>query len=99
MDDYITVTTAGSTITTSASSSRVAIPNASDGGVPRYIRVAATAACYVKIGTSGVTATTSDVLVQPADAIVLHIPLGITHIAAIQDSAAGKCNVVALENL
>jgi hypothetical protein len=98
MDDFITVTNVGVTITTSGTSARQGIPTASSGEIPRYVRVAATAACYVKIGTSGVTATANDILVQPADAVVLHIPNGVTYIAAIQDSAAGKCNVVPLEN-
>lgn len=48
---------------------------------------------------TGIAATANDILVQPADAVVLHVPNGITDIAAIQDSAGGKCNVIPLENL
>ena len=99
MDDFITVTATGSTIATSATSTSVTIPAASSGEIPRYIRVSATAACYVKLGVSAATATANDILVQPADAVVLHVPSGVTKIAAIQDTAAGKCNVVPLENL
>lgn len=98
MDDFITVTAAGTTITTGAASASVTIPNNSAGEVPRYVRVAATAACYVKLGVSSATATANDILVQPADSVVLQIPSGITKIAAIQDTTAGKCNVVPLEN-
>lgn len=98
MDDFITVTAAGTTITTSGTTASVTIPNASSGEIPRYIRVASTAACYVKLGTASATATTSDILVQPADAVILHVPQGVTKIAAIQDTAAGKCNIVPLEN-
>lgn len=98
MHDFITVTAVGSTITTGAASTSITIPNDSAGNVPRYVRVSATAACYVKLGVSAATATANDILVQPADAVVLHIPSGITKIAAIQDSVAGKCNVVPLEN-
>lgn len=95
---FITVTTAGASITTSGTSASAAIPVASDGNRPRYIRVAAINACYVKLGVSGVTATNTDILVQPADAVLLQVPMGITHIAAIQDASAGKVNIVPLEN-
>lgn len=95
--DFLTVTVSGANITTGAASTAVAIPNASSGEVPKFIRVAAINACYVKLGTAGVAATSSDILVQPADAAVLSVPRGITHIAAIQDAAAGKVSVVPLE--
>lgn len=98
MDDFITVTAAGTTLTTGAASTSATIPNASSGEIPRYIRVAATAACYVKLGVSAATATANDILVQPADAVILQVPQGVTKIAAIQDTAAGKCNIVPLEN-
>lgn len=98
MDDFLTITAAGTTLTTGAASTSATIPNASSGEIPRYIRVASTTACYVKLGTTAATATSSDILVQPADAVILHVPQGVTKIAAIQDTAAGKCNVVPLEN-
>jgi hypothetical protein len=98
MDDYITCTAVGTTITTSGTSASATIPNNSAGEVPRFVRVSATAACYVKLGVSSATATTNDILVQPADAVILQVPSGVTKIAAIQDSAAGKCNVIPLEN-
>lgn len=99
MDDFITVFATGSTITTGAASTFITIPVANDGNYPRYVRVAATAACYVKLGTHDATATANDILVQPADAVILHVPNGVTKIAAIQDAAAGKCNVIPLDNL
>jgi len=95
----ISVNTVGTTISTSGTSASATIPVDSAGNSPRYIRVAATAACYIKLGKLAATATTSDMLIQPADAVILHIPSGITKIAAIQESAAGKCNVVALDNV
>lgn len=97
-DDHITVVATGSTIATTGTSASVTIPNTVSGQVPKFVRISATNACYVKIGTTAATATANDMLIQPADAVVLHIPSGYTKIAAIQDSAAGKCNVVALEN-
>lgn len=97
----ISVNTVGTTITTSGTSASANIPNDSAGNKPRYIRVAATAAAYVKISTAATNAaaTTNDILVQPADAIILHVPSGVTKITAIQDSGAGKVNVVPLDNV
>ena len=95
---FLTVTAAGFSAATGAASASTAIPNASDGNRPRYVRVAARNECYVKLGTSGVTATTNDILVQPADSVILAVPNGITHIAYIQGTATGQVNVVPLEN-
>jgi hypothetical protein len=96
---FITVTTVGFSAATGAASAATAIPVASDGNRPRYIRVAARNECYVKLGISSVAATTNDILVQPADSVILHVPTGVTHIAYIQGTAAGQVNVVPVENL
>ena len=96
----ITVTVVGATITTSGTSASANIPVDASGDVPRYVRVSATAAAYVKVSTTAANAaaTTSDILVQPADAVILQIPKGVTKITAIQDSGPGKVNVVPLDN-
>lgn len=99
MDDYITVTATGVTAATGAASASSTIPSASDGNKPRYIRVASRNECYVKLGVAGVTATSNDILVQPADSVILHVPTGVTTIAYIQGTAAGVVNIVPLENL
>lgn len=99
MAQHITVTSTGVSAATGATSARSAIPNASDGNVPRYIRVASRNECYVKIGNNTVTATSNDVLVQPADCVIMQVPAGITHIAYIQGTAAGVVNITPLENL
>jgi len=99
MDDAVTIAAVGFTAATGAASASQAIPVCSDGVRPRYIRVAGINECYVKLGTSGVTATANDALIQPADALTLVVSMGITHIAYIQGTAAGKVNVVPLENL
>lgn len=99
MDDFITVTVSGTTVTTGAASARVAIPVASDGNVPRFIRVAATTESYIRVGNSSVAATTNDTMVQPADCVILQIPAGVTNIAYIQGTATGKVNIMPLENL
>lgn len=95
---FATITTVGFSAATGAASANTAIPSASDGNKPRYIRVSARNECYVKLGTTGVAATTNDILVQPADSIILAVPNGITHIGYIQGTAAGQVNVVPLEN-
>lgn len=95
----ITVAATGATIVTSGTSARVAIPVMSSGELPRYIRVAAINACYVRMGVSTINAVTTDTLVQPADSVIMHVPGGITHIAAIQDASAGKVNITPLENM
>lgn len=95
----ITVTTTGAIIAFGAASTNVALPNASDGKAPRLVRLAATAACYVKLGTSaGVTAAAGDLLVQPADTVVIRA-IGFTHIAALQVTADGTLQISPVENV
>jgi hypothetical protein len=94
----VTITTVGFSAATGAASAATAIPVNSTGNLPSYIRVASRSECYVKLGIAGVTATTNDILVQPADSIYLQVPKGITHIAYIQGTAAGQVNVSPLEN-
>lgn len=96
--EFFTVTQTGTTISATATSTAVAIPNASDGNKPRFIRVVATSQAYVKIGIAGVTATTNDFLVQNADSATLHVPSGITHIAAITSGGNALVNITPLEN-
>ena len=94
---FLTIMSVGFTAATGAASASTAIPVNSGGSRPNYIRVAAINESYVKLGVSGVTATTNDILVQPSDCVVLQVPAGVTHIAYIQGTAAGKVNVAPLE--
>lgn len=94
----VTITAVGFSAATGAASASTAIPNDSSGRAPSYIRVASRNECYVKLGVTGVAATTNDILVQPADSLILQVPKGITHIAYIQGTAAGQVNVSPLEN-
>ena len=96
---FIVATTTGVTVTTSGASASVSIPVASDGSRPRFLRIAATTESYFKIGVAGVTATNQDILVQPADAVILAIPSGITTLAYIQGTSSGKVNLIALESI
>jgi hypothetical protein len=98
MDDFITVLATGANITTSGTSARVAIPPASSGEIPRYVRVTSTAAAHIKLGGATVAAVAADLLVQPADSVVLAVPRGVTYIASIQDTAAGTVNIAPLED-
>ena len=91
------IITTGSIISFGAASASVALPLVS-GAPPFGVRLAATGACYVQFGTSGVTAVAGGALIQPADAVVLDIPRGITHIAAIQVSAGGVLQISPIEN-
>lgn len=97
-DDALIVFQTGVTITTSGTSARVAMGNTSAGALPRFVRIAATAAAYVKFGDNTVTASAGDLLVQPADAVVLAVPKGATNVAAIQVSSAGVVQISSLEN-
>ncbi|UOD28781.1 hypothetical protein INH39_25570 [Massilia violaceinigra] len=96
--EFITVTQTGANITTGAASARVALPLDSSGKVPRYIRVSATAAARISLGTVASNALATDALLMPSDAMNMAVPLGLTHLCAIQDTAAGTVNVVPLEN-
>lgn len=98
IDDAKQIQAVGTTITTSGTSARSAIPNTSSATKPNYVRVQSNAFAYIKFGDSGVTATTNDILLSPNEPETF-IVSGNTHIAAIQDSAAGKVNVTALENV
>jgi aspartate/methionine/tyrosine aminotransferase len=98
MDDFLTVTVTGVSITTGAASSGGALPVASSGEIPRYVRVAASVAACVRIGVGAQTAVATDLLVQPGDAVILAVPRGCTHVAAIQLAAAGVVIVTPLED-
>lgn len=85
---------------TGAASATVAIPNNSSGQRARFVRVLATADCYVKPVTgAGGTAAAGDMYIGagPAGREVLNVA-GCTHIAVIQVAAAGLLNVVPLED-
>ena len=96
---YITVTTTGVTLVSGAASSGTTIPNMSSGEKPRFIRIAATQASCIRIGAGAQTAVTTDLQVQPGDAVILHVPSGVTHIACIQAALAGIVQVSPLENM
>lgn len=97
MDDAIQVSNDGVSVTTGASSAVVAIPNCSNGTKPKYIRIAASAESYIRIGTSGAVATANSVLIQPADAVTMVVS-GNTHVAYIQGQGPARVNIIPIDN-
>lgn len=81
-----------------AASARVAVPTNAGGGAPRAVRLAATQPCRVRLGDSTVAAVAADMLVQPQNDVYIFMA-GNTHIAAIQESAAGNLSITALEDM
>ena len=97
---FITVTVTGITLASGAASTGASLPVMSSGERPRFIRIAATAAACVRIGSGAQTAVVTDLQVQPGDAVILMVPTGITNIACIAATAtAGVVQVSALENM
>lgn len=92
---FVCVNAVGVNVTTGAASQLVNVPVDASGNRPNYVRIAATTESYVSVRG---TATTGDILVQPADALILQIPKGVTQIAYIQGTSAGKVNIVPLDN-
>ena len=88
----------GIAVTTGIASVNTAIPTTSSGVLPYYIRVAATAACYVKIGKGVQTAVAGDLMIQPDAQTILSIGPNIDNIAVLQVAVAGVLQVSPLEN-
>ena len=96
---YLTVTATGVTLASGAVSTSTAIPNASTGLPPNYIRIAATQPSCIRIGVGPQSAATTDLQVQPGDAVTLQLPRGITTIACVAATAtAGIVQVSPIEN-
>ena len=88
----------GVNITTGAASAGATIPMSSAGAVPRYIRITASANACVRIGTGAQTAVATDMVVQPGEAVFMSTNR-CTHIAAIQQAAAGTVQVSPVEDI
>lgn len=98
MDDFITVVKTGVAQASGAASAGTTLPTAQSGEVPRYVRVAATVAACIRIGAGAQTAVTTDLQVQPGDAVTMAVPRGFTHFAVIQVSAPGVVQISPLED-
>ncbi len=86
----------GVNVVTSGTSAVSPLAVNSAGNPAKYVRVSATVAAHVRLGLSGVTAVSTDLLLMPGESVVL-CTAGCTHIAAIQDTAAGVVNVSPIE--
>jgi hypothetical protein len=97
--DALQIFQTGVTVASSASSATTALPTAQNGVTVKYVRIAASGELYVRLGAAGVVATAGDMLVQPADSMILATN-GATHFAVIQGGASGtaRVNVVPVEN-
>lgn len=96
-ENAITVAATGVAMATTGTSANATIPLDSSGNVPKYIRISATVAATVRIGSGTPVALTTDLLVQPGDAVILATS-GCTKVAAIQVSAPGVVQVSPMEN-
>jgi hypothetical protein len=99
MSSGLTVVKTGVAQASGAASAGGALPTASSGEIPRWIRVAATAAACFRMGAGAQTAVATDLQIQPGDAVVLSVPQGFTNFAVIQVAAAGVVQISPLENL
>ena len=95
--DFMTAQTAGVTVTSGAASANAGIPTLAGGGLPKYVRIQATGFVYIKFGASGLTCTTSDVLISPNEAPVFNVA-GAPFFAYIQQAAPVTLNIVPLES-
>lgn len=88
----------GQNITTSGTTASVTLANDSSGNKPKYVRIAATVAAYVRLTKGASTAVAADMVIQPGDAQIVSMAGGLDTISAIQVTAAGIVNIVAVEN-
>lgn len=98
IDEALSITAPGLRLTSGATTANTAIPLTSGNTLPRYIRLLAetSGSVNVRLGGAGVVATTSDVLVNANEPLVLATN-GSTYIAYIQNSAGGIVNVMPIE--
>lgn len=92
--------TQGINLTAGLASTNAALPVDTNGNSPAVVRVCAvgTASVFVSLGTAGVTASTSGLLLTSGREVALDCS-GMTHIAAIQAglNLGGLVNVVPYE--
>lgn len=98
VNNAITVVATGKSQASGAASAGTTLPTAADGNIPRYVRVTATNPACFRFGYGSLpTAVTTDLQIQPGDAVILSTN-GATHFACIQVSVAGVVQVSPLEN-
>jgi hypothetical protein len=93
----IRVSATGTTVTSSGTSARTAIPVNGSGGATKKIRLSAHAAVYVKAlpGDAG-AATANDMRLAAGESVYLDVE-GLTYIAALEDTTSAKFTITPLD--
>lgn len=94
----LTIFATGINITTGVASVGATIPLNLDGSVPLYVRITASVAACLRVGIGAQTAVATDAVVQPGEALILATNR-VTHIAAIQQAAAGTVQISPCEGI
>lgn len=89
---------ASTIITLAAASASAAIPLDSAGLTPKYIRLASTSSCYVRVGKGAQTAVIGDMMMNIGAPTILQINAQWDTIAAIWVTAAGILQISPVEN-
>lgn len=93
----IRVVNEGTTVTLTASSQEITIPNSDSGNPAHYVMVSTTTSAHILPGQSGsVTASTSSMLVVGEAPVVLHVA-GMDAIAVLQAETGGNITIAPIE--
>ena len=98
MENIPTIVAPGAIISFGAGSASVAIPPDGSGKIPNYCRIVSTQPCYVRFGQASPVAVAGDLMIQPADSMIIRTA-GFLNVAAIQVSVAGVFQISPLENV
>ncbi len=95
--DSIVYAGGGKTIAaTTTASSGTTVPQTAAGKNAKHVRVTSSAEAYIALGTtSSVAATTTDLMLNVSDAVILNIT-GFSHFSVMAQSAA-RVNIAPLE--
>lgn len=92
------IITTGARIATGAASAGGTIPLSQSGQLPKFVRIATTAAAHVRIGTGAQTAVNTDLMISPGEPTIL-ATLGMNNYAAVQAVAAGVLQISPVEDI
>ena len=94
---FLTPTSTGIRLATSGTSAGAVFPTSDTPSTIRTYRVSATAPAHIRMGIGAQTAVNTDFMVQPGEPVMLRVPPGITHIAALQVSGTGIVQISPLD--
>lgn len=93
----IRVTATGTTVTSSGTSARTAIPANAGGSAAKKVRISAHAAVYVKpLPADAGAATVNDMHLAAGESVYLDVE-GMTHIAGLEDTTGAKFTITPLD--